>query len=190
MLSISLGENLLPKSSWLLIVGVWMGVLMSADLSGDILLSPGKLFILNWSSSSVWLVVWTSTMVLMGGRSVSKIVVDSSSVWAVNWNLLIVLSKSVSVGIWIREKSSLEHLIVGWLNTWNEMRWGESGLLNLSMIVLWVSVQGQLTNFLEWVVTVWPDLGDIKDIKSVVVSILFWHNLNIPGPRWEVLSSN
>lgn len=58
------------------------------------------------------------------------------------------------------------------------------------MIVLWVSIQGHFTNFDKWVVTVWPDLGNIEDIESVVLSILFWHNLYVPCPRWEVLGSN
>lgn len=50
VLSISLGENLLPQGSWLLVVGIWVRVNMSTDLSRDVLLGPGVLFILNWSS--------------------------------------------------------------------------------------------------------------------------------------------
>ena len=122
--------------------------------------------------------------------TISEVSMNSSSVWAVNWDLLVVLSESISVGIWIREKSSLEHLIIGWLNSWNEVRWGESGLLDLGVIVLWVSIQGHLTNFNKWVVTVWPDLGNIEDIKSIVLGILFWHDLYVPCPRWEVLGGN
>ena len=122
--------------------------------------------------------------------TISEVSMNSSSVWAVNWDLLVVLSESISVGIWIREKSSLEHLIIGWLNSWNEVRWRESGLLDLGVIVLWVSIQGQLTDFDEWVIGVRPHLGDIKNIESVVFSILLWHQLNEPSPRWEVLLLN
>ena len=93
MLSVSLGENLLPQSSWLLVVGIWVSIFVSTDLSGNVLLSPGILRVLNWSSESVWLIVWTSTLVSVNRcRTISEIVSNSSSVWAVNWNLIVVLS--------------------------------------------------------------------------------------------------
>ena len=93
MLSVSLGENLLPQSSWLLVVGIWVSIFVSTDLSGNVLLSPGMLRVLNWSSESVWLIVWTSTLVSVNRcRTISEIVSNSSSVWAVNWNLIVVLS--------------------------------------------------------------------------------------------------
>ena len=110
----------------------------------------------------------------------------AGSVWAVDWDLLVVWSKSMSVSIWVIDESSLEHLAVGCLDTWDEVGWGEGGLLSLSVEVLWVAVQGDLSNLLEWVVAVWPDLSDIVDIKSVGISILFWHDLSIPSPGWEI----
>lgn len=90
------------------------------------------------------------------------------------------------MGIWIGEKSSLEHLVHGWLNTWDQVAWCEGGLLDLGVVVFWIPVKSHLTNLYQWVVGVWPHLGDIKHIKSVVLSILLWHNLNVPGPRWEI----
>ena len=86
---------------------------MSSNLSGGVLLGPGKAGVRDWSSHGVWLVVWTSTLVSDdGGGSISEVSMNSSSVWAVNWDLLIVLSESISLSIWVREESSLEHLVV------------------------------------------------------------------------------
>lgn len=68
------------------------------------------------------------------------------------------------------------------------MAWSESRLLNLSVVVFWVSVESHDTNLLQWVVFVWPDLGDVKNVESVGFSILLWHQLHKPGPGWEFFS--
>ena len=60
-------------------------------------------------------------------------------------------------------------------------------MLGLSVVVLWVSIQGHLTNFVERIIGVWPDLGDIENVESVVSSVLLWHQLDVPGPGWEIL---
>jgi len=70
------------------------------------------------------------------------------------------------------------------------MAWCESGLLNFSMVVLWVSIQGHLTNLMKWIITMWPDLGDIKYIESVVGSVFLWHQLYKPSPGWEIFRSD
>ena len=64
------------------------------------------------------------------------------------------------------------------------MGWRKSRLLNLSKIILWVSVQNKSSNRNEWVVRVWPDLGDIENIESVGFSFFFWHHLNENRPSW------
>jgi hypothetical protein len=107
---------------------------------------------------------------------------NSCSVGAVNWDLLVVLAQSISVSIGIREKSTLKHLIGGRLNTGNQVRRRESRLLNFSVIVLGVPVQGHLTNSVERVVLVRPNLGDIENIKPVVLGIFFRHELNVESP--------
>ena len=183
MLSVGLGEDLGPKGSWLLEVVVWMLVLVSADFTSDLVFVPGELWIFFWSVKGIWLIIWLSTIIAINSSStISNIRSNSSSIRAINWNLFVVLSESVSVGVWIREKSALKHLIVGWLDTWHQVAWSESRLLDFGVIVLWVSVEGHLSNLVQWVVGVWPDLGDVEDVESVVLSILFWHKLDVPGP--------
>jgi len=185
--SVGLREDLSPESSWLLVVVVRVGVSVSSDVAVEFLWAPLGGWVLNWSAQAVWLVVDVGLLVSSDGEvTVSLIVMKPGSVWAVNWDLLIVSTESMSVGVWVGEESSLEHLVVGWFDSWDQMRWGEGGLLSLSVVVLWVSVQGHLSNLDEWVVTVWPDLGDVKNIESVVVSVFDWHDLNVPSPGWVV----
>ena len=83
-----------------------------------------KVWIFFRSIQCVWLVVWlTSVVAINSGGTISDVRGNSSSVWTVDWDLLIVLSESISVGVWVREESSLKHLAVGWLDAWNEVAW-------------------------------------------------------------------
>ena len=126
VLSISLGVDLVPEDSWLFIWGVWMRIFVSAGLSADGELGPSCLGVLLWSVEDVWLVVNSRPEVAVDcGGTVSLVVGNSGSVRAVDWDLLVVLAESISVGVWVGEESSLEHLIVGWLDTWDEVAWRE-----------------------------------------------------------------
>ena len=62
------------------------------------------------------------------------------------------------------------------------MGWGEGSLLGLSMEIVWVSVEAELTDLDQRHFTLWPDLGDIVGIKSVLLSLVEWHSLDIEGP--------
>jgi len=182
-LSLALVEDLVPQDSWLFVWGIWMRIFESTSLSANCGWGPSLLWILLWSVESVWLVVDSRSEVAVDcGCTVSLVVRNSSSVGAVDWDLLIVLSESISVGVWVGEESSLEHLVGGWLNAWDEMAWGEGGLLDLGVVVLWVPVKSHLTNSDEWIVGLWPDLGNIEDVISVVVGVFLWHDLDEPGP--------
>ena len=55
-------------------------------------------------------------------------------------------------------------------------------MLDLGVVVLWVPVESHFADSDEWVVGMWPDLGDIENIESVVVGVLLWHDLDVPGP--------
>lgn len=54
--------------------------------------------------------------------AVTYVVVNACAVWAINWDVFVVGSKSMSVSVGVVQKSSLEHLIIGRFNSWNEMR--------------------------------------------------------------------
>ena len=107
---------------------------------------------------------------------------ELDSVRTVDRDLVVVSSESVSVGIRVREESSLKHLIGGWLNSWDNVSRREGNLLHLSEVVLDISVQNQLSDWNERVVFMRPDLGDIEDVPLVGGGILLRHDLGKHGP--------
>lgn len=181
--SISFGHDFPEESSRLfeIIVGVLMRISAGEASHRELRLLLGR--VLNWSVMRIGLIVRATSLVAVdGGGAISLIVGNSSSVGAVNGNLLIVSAESVSVSIGVREESSLEHLIGRGLNAWNNMGRSESRLLNLSEVVLRVLVEHNLANWNEWVILVRDNLGDIKNVVFVVLSLFLGNELNIPSP--------
>lgn len=70
------------------------------------------------------------------------------------------------------------------------MRRREGSLFSFSEVVFGVSVQDQLTNGDQGVVSMGPDLGNIENVPSVFVTIVNGHNLNIERPRSTATLSN
>ena len=83
-------------------------------------------------------------------NSISLIVSGSKSCseWAVDWNLMVVGSKTMSMGVSVVDKSALKHLVVGSLNSWNEVSRSKSCLLSLCMEILGISVECESSNLL------------------------------------------
>lgn len=108
----------------------------------------------------------------------------------VDWDLGVVGTQSVSVGVWVREQSRLQHRVGRGLLVWHSVGRRESSLLNLSEVVLRVLVQSQLTKSSHWVVLVWPDLGQVEDREWSLLGLLRGHGLDVTGPRWEVALGN
>ena len=90
------------------------------------------------------------------------------------------------MGVRIVQKSTLKHLISAWLNTWHKVRWRESNLLRFCMVVLWISIKCDLTHWNQRIIRVWPNLCNIKDVKSVIRCVFLRHCLNKPVPGWIV----
>lgn len=145
---------------------------------------------LNWLRGGKVVRLGAQVTVHVHGTVSHVRVVDSTSDWAVNWDLSVVNTQSVSVGVWVREQSRLQDWVSRWLLVWNRVGWGESSLLNLSKVVLWVLVQGQLTESSQWVVLVWPDLGQVKDGEWSLLGLLGSHRLEVDSPGWEVTLGN
>ena len=112
-LSLSLIVNFLPKSSWLLVISVWMWELVSTDESRNWIFGPSLGWVFNRAVLGIWLIVWSASVIAVDNSgTISDVRSNSGSVRAVDWNLFVVLSESMSVSIWVREESSLEHLVV------------------------------------------------------------------------------
>ena len=193
VISVSLAEHLSEKSSRLLVVviGVVVLVVVSADQSINLELRPFVALVLGGAAQAVGFVVGSSSLVSVHSHGpISLIVVHSSSVWAIDGDLVVVGTKSVSVSIRVREESSLEHSVVGGLDSGNQVGGSESRLLSLGEVVLGVLVESHFSDWDQRVVAMRPDLGDIKDIESVVQSFLLRHDLRIESPRGEAALGN
>lgn len=92
----------------------------------------------------------------------------------------------MAVCVRVVDKTALKHLVVGWFNTWDHVSRGECRLLCLGVIVLWILVKNELSDFLQRIVSVRPNFSHIVDVEAVGFSIGDWHDLSVPCPRREV----
>jgi len=189
-LSLALVEDFVEKDGWLLIDGVRVSERISGDwarcwlsVDGVLLVFPGGLVLrgLIVGHLAITVHVHDSVTLVIGGS-------HSRSVWAVDWNLVVVGAEAMSVGIRVVDKSALEHLAVGSLDAWDEVGWGESGLLGLSVEVLWVLVEGKFADLDQGAVSLGPCFGDVIYVVLIFLTIFKGHYLNVQGPRWEVSS--
>lgn len=126
-LSHSFIEDLVEECARLLVVVVWMNVGVSSNWSICWLCVDGVLFIFFGSCHLSWLVVWSLSITVRIHHSVALVVCrsESCSIWAVNWDLVVVGSETMSVGVSVVDKSSLQHFVVRCLNSWNEVSWSK-----------------------------------------------------------------
>lgn len=61
----------------------------------------------------------------------------------------------------------------------------ESDLFDLSEVVVWISVQGELSDWDQWEFLLGPCLGNIEWIELDCLGLLESHNLEESVPRWE-----
>lgn len=169
-------HNLAEKSSWLREIVIGMSGLEATNKTSDSLSAE--------LSFRERLVLVEGRRLIIGLRSlisidahgaISLTIGNTSSVWAVNWDLIVVSSESVTMSVRVREKSTLEHFVHRGFHTRDEVSRGESRLLSVLEVVFWVSVEDQFTNSDKRIVRMRPDLGDIKNVPSVLETIVNWH---------------
>lgn len=119
-------------------------------------------------------------------RTIALVVANLDAVRLVDGELQIVGAETVAVRVRVREQTSLQHLVVRDIDTWNHVRGREGYLFNLGEKVGWVAVKDHLSDLLEWVILVGPDLGDIKDIPAILGCIFLLHHLEVHGPAGEI----
>ena len=186
-------EDFAEEGAWLLIVVIGVGVGVATGLAIHLLLSPGVDTVLHGGSADrVGLVVGLSAVAAIDGHEAvaGVVVAHASAVGTVDRDLVVVRSESMSVGVRVVDETALEHLVVGWFDTWDHVGGSEGRLLSLSVVVFWVFVEHQLSNLLERIVAMGPHLGNIVDVETVGSGISDGHNLGIPGPRGEVALLN
>lgn len=116
-------------------------------------------------------------------RAITLSIGDLGSVRAVHGDLIVVRTESVSVGVGVREETSLEHLVQRGFHAGHEVAGRERSLLSFSEVVLRVSVENELANGHQRIVSMRPHLGHIENVPSVLVAIVDGHNLHVQRPR-------
>jgi hypothetical protein len=183
MISINILHDLSEQGTRLSKVIIGVSGSISLDQTIDLEGSNGKVLFFSVRAKSVGFVVRSVSLVAIDLHETISLSVDhSASVRAVDGDLLVVDTESVSVGISIGEKSSLEHFVGRSFNTGDHMNGGEGGLFDFSEVVIGVSVKNHLTDFNQGIITMRPDLGDIENIPLILGGISFRHNLNLHAP--------
>jgi len=143
------------------------------------------------TSERVGLIVGGRATVAVDGHGTIALLVGSAGVVGnVDGDLLVVGAEAVTLGIGVREETSLQHAIGRGLNTGNHVRRRESGLLNLGEVVVGVAVKDHLSDGDQGVVLLGPDLGDIEGVPAVGGGILGVHDLDVDRPGGEVTLGN
>lgn len=103
--------------------------------------------------------------------SIAMPIVDFRPVGAVNWNLLIAGAQSVPVSVRVGEEPALQHFIGGGFHAGHEVTWRKCGLLGLSKVVVWISVQDHGAHWDQWIVLLRNHFGDIENIPFITVPL-------------------
>jgi hypothetical protein len=101
---------------------------------------------LGRSIEAAGLIVSGVATVAIDSHETIALVVSNTRVRLVDRDLSIVDAQTVTVGIGVREETTLQHTIGGDVNTGDGMRGRESSLLGFGKVVFGVTVQGHLTN--------------------------------------------
>jgi len=104
----------------------------------------------------------------------------------IHWNLGVVCSKTVSMGVDVREKTPLKHLVWRRFNARNHVCRSKSHLFNFRKVILWVSIKSESTHLNEWEFLLGPNLGQVEWIPTEFFSLFKRHDLKMHGPRWEL----
>jgi len=191
VISVNILHDLSEQSAGLGKVVIGVSGSVSLNQTSHLERSAGKALFFSVGAKSIGFIIRSVALVSIDlHETISLSIDDTASVGAVNGDLLIVDTESVSVGIGIGEKSSLEHLIGRGFNTGNHMDGGESRLFDFSEIVVGVSVQNHLTDFNQGIVRMGPDLGHVKNVPLILGGISFGHKLHLQSPAGRLSRSD
>ena len=94
------------------------------------------------------------------------------TVRTINWDLQIICTQAVTMGVGVREQSSLQHFIRAGFDSGHQMGWAKSQLFNFSKIISWIAVECQFASLNQREFTMGPHFGQIKWVKFPIFSFL------------------
>merc|ERR1712086_421140 len=136
--------------------------------------------VISGSTKRIGIVIWASFLVSIHSHwSVSLIALSRCAIGTINWDLQIICTQAVTMGVRVREQSSLLHFIRAWLDSVHQMGWAKSQLFNFSKIISWIAVECQFACLNQRKFTMGPHFGQIKWVKFPIFSFLKTHDLNV-----------
>lgn len=118
-------------------------------------------------------------------RTVTLVVLDRHAIRAVDRQLLVVGSEAVTMGIGVREQTTLEHLVRGWFDTGDKVRRSKRDLLDFGKVVAWVAIEDHFTDWDQRVFALGPNLGEVERIEAGLLGLLEGHHLDVQRPAGE-----
>lgn len=82
------------------------------------------------------------------------------------------------MGVTVREETTLQHLVRAGFDSRHQVSWREGGLLNLSKVIVGISVQCEATDGNQRVFFLRPGLGNIEWIKLHLLGFFVGHHLD------------
>ena len=101
---------------------------------------------------------------------------------AVDGDLFIVDAEACTVGVGIGDQPGEEHFIGAWADAGHEVVRLEGGLFDLGVEIGRIAVEGEAADFVQGIVGVRPDLGEVEGIEAVGFGVLEGHDLDLEGP--------
>ena len=120
MLAVIICHDLPEKYSRLLKVVIRVRMIVATSFASNLELMLLLLRVFNWPAQRVRFIIGGASLVSIDvSWAISLVIRDPSPIRAVDRDLVEVGSKPMAVGVWVGEKSSLKHLVVGRLDTWH-----------------------------------------------------------------------
>ena len=118
------------------------------------------------------------------------VIVEMSTLGSINRELKVVHSNAVSVSVAVSEETGLKHLIIGVVDTRDDVGWVHGELLVLSKEIVDVPVEDQATNWLQRDEVLGPDSSGVEYVKVELVLIRRVKSLDVELPLGVVSSGN
>src|SRR5690606_21565308 len=97
-------------------------------------------------------------------------------------NLIVIHSESVSLGITVGKQSPLQHPIRRKTDPIYYVGRIERSLFHFCKVIIWIAVQFKISHIVQWIIALWPYLGQIKRIVSIGLGFFLRHDLNFHIP--------
>jgi len=93
--------------------------------------------------------------------------------------------KTVELCVQVRKQSPLQQRIVAEINAWHHVPGMEGGLLGLGEEIVWIAIERQLPDALDWHQLFGPDLRGVQDVERESHFVRFIDNLDSELPLGE-----